>query len=184
MGSTTQAFHIFVANCSTQRWDIQYTLPGIAKTRKQKLEVGGQIRLSGELNIAQVEAFVKQYERYGMRHVDEIKNAKTFVGLCYQLDKPIDMERFVRHALEINQNVLELRGEQQRIEAGIATAAQIEQTSDSTLRNLEITITEDDHADGTPPKFATGVKITQDTDPHKVTRSTRRVQSGSRRAAA
>jgi hypothetical protein len=179
--------HMWVANCTTQVWEFAYTLPGGKRSRRQIIEVGRQIRLAGELSPLDIQAIVRQWERYGLRPITEVKSLRDYTGLIFSLDGPINPEKYVKPVLIVNHDVLEERGRQQRIEAGIASAAQLSESAKAAgmpMGDLEVSIIEDEHTDGTEPTFAETVKITRKTSKTKPTVETRTVQAGKRKQAA
>lgn len=131
---------MFVANCTAQIQDFTFRLPESTKLHAQPIEIGGQIELKN-LNPLQIEAIVQHHGKYGMVHVGEIDRTKPFVGLCYNLDKPITVPR-MQAAINHNFEVLEERGEEQRAAAAIATHQRIEQEG-SPIRALEMEVIEE-----------------------------------------
>ena len=92
---------MYVANCTSQVQDFQYRLPESGKVFKQTIPIGQQIQVSGDLNVLHIQAIIEQHAKYSMVAVHEIDRTKPFIGLCYNLDKPVDMEK-VRRALVHN----------------------------------------------------------------------------------
>lgn len=184
---------IFIANTTNQRWDFMWRRPGGGKAQMQPIEVGQQIRVSGQTTIADVQAIMEQWARYGMRLADEVKQLRgQFIGLILSPEKPVEVDRHIRPTIEANRGILDERGRQLRLQAGIAmqqNAEQRAQEDGGALREFEVSIVEDDPTgEGAKEKatFAENITISRQADPQKVHKTTRKVQSGQRprRAAA
>lgn len=136
---------VFIANCSAQEFDFVVRIPEAGVVR-QLIPIGTQIQIPMDLNPFQVEAIVQQHAPYGMVSVTEIDRTKTFVGVCYSLDKRVDMEK-VRRVIEKNFEILDARGKKIREEAAVAVNAAVENSvrnlrSNSTLREMEFSVQE------------------------------------------
>ena len=131
---------MFIANLTHQRQDFHYRLPEDGKIRKQMIEVGEQIQISGDLSTPEVDAIIAQHSIYGLINVTEIDRTQDFAGTCYSVGKPVDMQR-VRYAIAHNQGVLEQRGVELRKEAAVAANNSIEEQHGG-LNALEMTIEE------------------------------------------
>lgn len=133
---------IYIANCSRQVVDFSCRVPEIKGLIRQQIQPFSQIRaVSDDLNVKQIEAIIKQHDKYGMINVTEIDRTKAFVGLCYSLDKTINVDK-IRSAHHRNQSVLTAKGEQQRIEAAVAVAQQIDNKSGGAMTSVEVEILE------------------------------------------
>lgn len=148
---------MFVANCTKQARDFTYRLPDKGG-RMQRIEIGQQIQIAGELSQAEVDSIVDHYSRYGMKSVEEARKARgSFTGLCYSLDKPVAIEN-MQIVLQLNDQVLIQRGQQQRKEAAVATSAAIMQNGDQGLQALETSVVEV-KKDGSEPEVQEGVRV-------------------------
>lgn len=137
---------MFVANASRHIQNFQYRVPENPQVRQQNIPIGGQIQISGDINIKDVEAIIKQHEKYGLISVDEIASTTKLASLCYQLDKPIHPSK-IEHLSNRNIGVLQDRGHEQRKNAAIVLATQLgagmkEQGMD--MESVEVKLTEDD----------------------------------------
>ncbi len=151
---------MYIANCSMQHQDFQYRVLGQNALRIQRIEMGGQIPLSGDLQSEDIDYIVEQHERYGLISVTEIDRTKGFFGLCYSVDKPVDVNK-LRYSLEHNNKVLVERGVELRKQAAIATNNLIEDSViGNTLKNLEMSVVEEKSGgfEGHDP-FAEGIRI-------------------------
>jgi hypothetical protein len=169
---------LYVANCTKQVQDFIYRLPETAASRQQKIDIGGQIRVSGDLTTQDIDAIIEQHSRYGMVNVDTIDRTKEFVGVCYSVDKPVDL-KYVRRALEINQFVLEERGREIRTEAAVATANSVEEQNPG-LHALEMSVQEVETKSNPNPTISEGTRVSRFEDPGPTRPSARR---GNRKAA-
>lgn len=137
---------MYIANCTNQIQDFQYWMPGSAKIYRQGIPIGQQIQLSGDLTQHDIDAVIEQHAPYGMVNTTEIDRTRAFVGICYSIDKKINMD-YVRRAAERNKAVLDARGKVIRQEAAVAVNNAMEEEAQSArtgnVNQLEMTITED-----------------------------------------
>jgi len=136
---------LFIANLTRQVVDFQYQLPEARAPRKQIIEIGSQINVSGDLSTIDIEAIIRQHAPYGLIHVSEIDRTKTFAGMCYSIGKPVNIDQ-LRRGLEGNLIVLSERGKVLRQEAAVAINNQMEdmvrQRTDVDFNGLEIEVKE------------------------------------------
>src|SRR5580693_8988284 len=87
---------MFVANGTHQNIDFQYRLPDFKNYRRQMIPIGGQIKLSGELDQKQIDIIAQFHVKYGMVRVTELDQFKGyFIPYMYSIDKPIPAEKIV-----------------------------------------------------------------------------------------
>ena len=79
---------IYIANSSKQDFLFAYMLPENTRPFSHKIRAGAQIKLTQTQT--EIDAIIKQHSIYGMMEVKEVK--KGFGGLCYRLNKPINVE--------------------------------------------------------------------------------------------
>lgn len=175
---------MYVANLTQQAWDFGYRLPEQPGVRKQRIEMGSQVRIAGELSQRDIDAIVEQYGKYGLIRVDEIDRTKAFAGVCYSIDKTVPIDK-IRRGIEHNNEILVERGKEQRKEAAVATNAQIEsqlptENGAPALQALEVTIEEDKSGD-----FGKNAKHEEVAEGFVVSRDDNRAQArvGNRRRA-
>jgi hypothetical protein len=142
--------------------DFMYRVPGQEGLRTQQIRWGSQVQLSGDLSTPEIEGIVEQHTIYGMIHVSEIDQARPFIGLCWQLDKPIPVAKLQAGA-EHNVQILNARGEAIRKESAVAAAVQTEQSVHLPIREFEVSVTEEVD-DGGTPSINSGVRVTADPD--------------------
>ncbi len=142
---------LYVANGTHQKIDFTYRVPEFPSARVQPIAVGGQIRISGGLNVKQIESIIKQYEHYGMVPVDEILDSKRPAPLAFQVDKPIASE-LIEMLIQRNQGQLVDIGRETRKNAAIVATSQLgtqmrENNIPGELGQVEIEITEEKNKD-------------------------------------
>lgn len=151
---------MYVANCTNQAQDFIYRLPEVPAPRVQRIEIGRQILISGDLSQKDVEAVVSHHARYGLIKVSEIDRTRPFVGLCWD-EKPISVERVKRLWLH-NQGVLTQRGKDQRQAAAVAANNAVEEQTPGALKSLELMVEEVPTEKTPDPEFAEGIRVTSD----------------------
>ena len=136
---------LYIANTTQQVQDFQARVPEIPQVVRLIIPIGGQAKFPMDLNPLQVEAIVSHHSVYGLVNVSEIDRTKEFVGLCYRLDKPVDIER-IKYAILHNFEVLEKRGAQIRKESAVSVALsaeeQAKQIGASNLNAMEFSVEE------------------------------------------
>lgn len=151
---------LYIANATRQVQDFHYRIPGIAQVRQQTIQIGGQIKISGDLKINEVEAIIQQHSKYGLISADEIDSGKAFAPMCYQVDKPVAPE-MIEMLSNRNMGVLADRGYEQRKEAAIVVTNRIgqnlrEQNIDADLTSVEVDTIEDDDQNAQNRRSSTG----------------------------
>jgi hypothetical protein len=139
---------MFVANCTQQHQDFLYRVPESTSPRLARIDIGAQVQLSGELTQQQIDSIIAQHAKYGLVRADEVDRTRPFIGLCYTIDRPVNINA-MKAAVEHNRGVLDARGKKIREEAAIATQNQMAQ-NDPGLKAIEATIVEDRKDGGTP----------------------------------
>lgn len=132
---------MYVANCTQQIQVFMYRLPESSRPFSQEIPIGGQIMVAGiggndDLGTQDVDAIVKQHEKYGMIKVDEIDRTRPFVGTCYSLDRQISVDK-IRRGLEHNREVLIERGDEIQRHAAVGISNKIDQDMPG-LKGLEV----------------------------------------------
>ena len=98
---------LYVANCSKQRHDFTYRVPEEVAVRRQQIMPGSQTAIyQPNVPMEIIRAIIDQHARYGLVDVNEIDRRKAFTGLCYSLDKPIKVEKFM-YVDETNSSALQ-----------------------------------------------------------------------------
>lgn len=160
---------LYVANCTKQHQTFVYRTLGQTGVKQQPIHIGQQIMVTGrdDLTKREIDYILEQHRRYGIIAVDEINRVKPYAGMCYSVDKPIQIEA-IMSALDHNQFVLAERGAKMREEASVAVHNQIERNlsenpeMNTRLRETETTVIEEDKPGHEQPKMAEGVVVSRD----------------------
>lgn len=148
---------LYIANTKKQAEDFCYRMPGQNGVRKQRIEIGQQIAISGgDLSTLEIDAIVDQHAMYGMVCVDALDRTKEFIGLCYSIGKPVTIGK-MEIALAHNDDVLTDRGKELRKEAAVSVNNALEQQTDG-LQKLDISVQEDNAPQGVVP-IAEGIRV-------------------------
>lgn len=107
---------LYVANCTKQSCDFVYRAPDEKKTlRRQMIRAGAQeVIYNKDATLQDIEGIVSQHTRYGMVRVSEIDRHTPFLGLCYDIDRPIKAETYMR-AQDHNADVLQRQSRDARV---------------------------------------------------------------------
>jgi hypothetical protein len=151
---------LYIANTTQQSMDLWYRTLEQRALRMQRIEIGSQIAISGELSTPDIEYIVQQHRPYGLVCVDEIDRTKPFIGMCYSIDAPIQIDK-IQRALEHNEKVLVERGRQIRTEAAVSLHQNLEQQQNPnfTLNATSTTFVEEQTKSNPNPQWAEGVKV-------------------------
>ncbi len=116
--------HLFIANGTQQIQDFHYRVPDSNKVRQQKIAIGGQIRISGDLTTADIDAIVDQHKIYGMIPAEEIFSGRDPAPTAYRVGKAITQEEIFQ-LTQRNEGVLVERGKETRKNAAIGLASML-----------------------------------------------------------
>lgn len=152
---------LYIANGTHQNIDFQYRLPEYKTYRQQNIPIGGQIRISGELNEKQIEIIIQFHIKYGMVKYSEIGDFKNYyVPYVYSIDNPIPAETIAELVVQ-NREFNKRLGERLRAEAAIAVNSLIEENAGDKLTAFEMEITEKQSKDR-DPTIAEKITVTRD----------------------
>jgi hypothetical protein len=152
---------MFIANGTHQNIDFQYRLPEYKTYRMQTIPIGGQIRISGELNEKQIDIIAQFHASYGMVRSNELSTfSGYYIPYIYSIDEPISEETIVELIVH-NREVNKVNGEKLRAEAAVAVNAMIEENAGEKLTSFEFEITEKPMKDR-DPTIAEKIVITRD----------------------
>jgi hypothetical protein len=136
---------LYIANATKQNFDFIFWVSEVPQPRRQKIPAGGQIMVyQDNMTLEQINSIVKQHERYGLTRVSEIDRRKPFVGLCYDIDRPVKIEKIL-YADEHNAGVLQdVSMEARKLSAGALHDAILRATDRSplTLQGLDMEVIE------------------------------------------
>jgi len=183
---------LYVANTTKQHHDFVYRALESVALRTQRIPVGMQVKISGNLSTPEIEYILKQHQRYGMYPVSEIDTAVGYISLLYSIDKPIPTSR-IEQAIRYNDGVLTVRGKKIREESAIADSVRLEKNIEegdlpASLRQYEASIVEENpQARNASDPIAEGVRVTRLADPDgrvpPPARESRNARKAARRAA-
>jgi len=136
---------LYVANCTKQRHDFVFRSPEEDQTKSRILTmtigVGEQAVIWRDAPLAELDRIIQQKLVFGMRPASELYGAREFVGLCYEIDRPVDIDRVV-HAVKVNDQHLEAVSAKVREESAVALNNEIDRIDPNNLRSLEVEIEE------------------------------------------
>jgi hypothetical protein len=104
---------LYIANCSKFVQDFLFKLPEQTRANNYRAQIGlGQqsLILGKDIDLETAKFIIAQHVKYGLIAVSEIDRTKAYFGLCYQFDKPIDVERIMQGVAH-NTEQLTLRGQ-------------------------------------------------------------------------
>jgi len=146
--------------------------------RSETIQVGTQVLIGGgklsEKNIAEI---LRQYEDKGLRDSTQISRLNEYVGLCYRLDRPVEIDN-IQVIFEMNDQRLNERGQELRENTAAAIAQRMQDRSHELGVNLARTELETVEDTKGTPRIAEGYEIT--TEGHGNRRSGRRTRRANR----
>jgi hypothetical protein len=135
---------LYIANCTKNVQDFLYRLPEVHQLYKVTIPMGGQAEIYEDTDKATLGLIIDQHAMYGMKAVSELDRTRGYTGLCYQFDKPIDVER-IMSAVAHNDDELVRQAHEVRKAQAAGISAAIDQNmmgSESQLQSLEVEIVE------------------------------------------
>jgi len=140
---------MYVANLTRQRVEFAYRVRGSTGVRTQNIGIGQQIKISGDLDMGDIEYIVGQHRKYGMIESKEIKNQRNYTGLAYSVDTPV-AAKGIEMALHTNTVVLLDRGKENRQRVALAANKRLEENLlesgiPGNLDHMDVTIVEEEH---------------------------------------
>ncbi|MBV8060474.1 MAG: hypothetical protein JO253_02970 [Alphaproteobacteria bacterium] len=137
---------LYVANCTKQDHHFLFRVPEINRESPfhMKIGVGKCEQIYKEDSTDVLDAIIRQHTDYGLVRVDEVDRTKEFIGMCYQIDKPINVDAIVR-AINHNDEVLAQRGVELRKETAVAISEQAAREArevGGALTSMEVSIEE------------------------------------------
>ena len=132
---------LFVANLKRQVEHFTFRLPGAEKVQQYPIQPASQLKIPLALTDEQIDSIVQQKAMYGMVPAKAVIKSPFFHGICFSLDKPVTNVEIDR-GFEHNDEALMKEAEDQRVTATAATAAQMEEQTNGTLREFRQEIME------------------------------------------
>jgi hypothetical protein len=137
---------LYIANCSKQINQFNFRAPGQDRIVYQNIKPGEQQFIWKEnASLEDLQFIISQHEMYGLVPASDVMNNHQFVGLCYQFDKPIDVDK-IMYTFETNDDKLKERNETIRKESASALAQQMAESGEGRL--AEVQVIEEDKGDG------------------------------------
>ena len=150
---------LIIANATKQHHDFVYRVPEDPsnRERRQIIPHGAQVYIHDDCGMNVIKAIIAQHERYGLIPASSIPRAKEFVGLCYSVDTPIDLEAIMT-ASEHNDGVLTDKAIEMRKETAVAIQASMV-NEETGISELAVEIVQDDKSTSAQERMAQGVRI-------------------------
>lgn len=165
---------LYVANLTRQHHHFTFRSSSDSKLMQVPIPIGQQQRVLKDATEAEIDAVVKQHAPYGMALASEVSKRKEFVGLCYSVDRKINVDA-IMHGLEHNTDVLIDRGREIRRGAAVQSNNLIEKALEETNRKngidvqldeLEVLINEaDERGRESPDGLKEGIMVSKSADP-------------------
>lgn len=151
---------LFVANTTKQHHDFTYRLPEDKNTRMETIKAGTQLAVGGDLPSNIVAEIIKQHAPYGLRDANELSRLDDYVGLCYNIGKPVPLENML-FLFDSNDKQLDSRAVERRETEAVAIAQTVETMGRETgtpVRRTEIE-TQESTVGGAEPKLNSGIEV-------------------------
>lgn len=153
---------LYIANGTHQNIDFMYRLPEYKSYRTQTIEVGKQIKISGELTPAQIDLIIQFHMKYGMIKFSEINDFKGFhIPYVYRVDEPIAQDTIEGLIIQ-NREYSKAEAKRLRAEAAITVNTQIEDALESKISNFQFEIEEKPDKNRDVSTEAETISITRD----------------------
>lgn len=110
---------LYVANCSKQEFQFTYMIPENPRAFSHHIRAGAQIEINNGQD--EIDAIIKQHAIYGMMEVGKVQ--RGFGGLCYRLEKPINVDAIESGMSQSDQEMIDRALEVRKV--GAAAADQI-----------------------------------------------------------
>jgi len=102
---------LYIANASPRNHHLHYRIPENDRVFDRLIAAGSQVKLTYGQDAT--DHIINQLRPYGLISVKEIGRNKEFSGLCFSIDKPVDVEAIRNGLDEVDQiaiaNALEVR---------------------------------------------------------------------------
>lgn len=151
---------VYVANTSIQNHLLMFTLGVGSKMYEQNIPMGTQVLLLGrDLTQEELAFFLARKEPYGYRNVKDLKGEKGFVGICYSIDVPVNLDYF-KSNFEHNEAVLTDAQEVRQRDSAVAISSRLSKVSEATpLRSSSVEVIEEGDAPSGRKQVAKGVEV-------------------------
>jgi hypothetical protein len=157
---------LYIANTSKQNHLFCYRLPENPSFRTQEIPPGGQVRLPGDLSTDEVRRIIDHHKQYGLVDSRELSRADGFVGICYSLGAPVNIDAILG-TFERNDGELNDRAQERRDETAAAIASSMSERLGVRVARAEVEQVESGTVTGpvrdtSSPQFAVGSEVVAD----------------------
>lgn len=180
---------LYIGNATKQNFDFMYWVPTTPPARRiQRIEVGRQVAISGELDRAAIDGIIQQHIAYGIIDAKDVAHAAHFVPLCFSVDRPITGAQLTA-LMTKNAAVLQDLGRQIRREAALASNDRLETDITESgrperLRVMDMSVVEENHDERDEQRpLAEGFRVVASNDEPGGSRPTAVRRARQRRAA-
>lgn len=134
---------LFVANTSKHNQELHYWVLGAPRAYSETVPVGQQIELckGKPLTNDDFNHIIQQLERYGAVSVKSLGKHKKYAGVCYQFDKPIDIDA-IYEGIQHNDNAIAEESLENRKAVAAAMNHNLNEVSRGHVSEVELTIEE------------------------------------------
>lgn len=128
---------LYIANTTLQTRHIHFRVPEVHRSMPfdQIIPPGQQAVVWKDDTREVLQHIVDHLCRFDLVHVSEIDRTKTFIGLCYDFDKPVSQEIFMR-VQDHNHDVKEKESDERMTAEIHASADALARTAQSTGQKL------------------------------------------------
>jgi len=126
---------LYVMNCKTQDETFSYRVPESGRLMTQTIPKGGQVQVYRDESEPILRGIMEQHRKYGAVEACDIDRTKPFINLAFQIDKPFTPDQIL-YGFQHNTDVLTERGEEQRNNAAVAIANNVEKVAQEQGRRL------------------------------------------------
>jgi hypothetical protein len=156
----------YIANTSPQVQELYFWMAEVTRPVVQRINMGEQVLLGNkELNAEEVDRILEQLAPYGVADIRHISQEIKFSGVCYQFNKPIDIDA-LRSGVARSQEVAEERSLEARKTATAAINEDLQKQTKGSVKALEVETSEqppqnDPDADTKKETLTIGAKTVQ-----------------------
>jgi len=151
---------LYIANTTPRQHHLNYRIPENVRLFERYIPAGGQVKLT--YGQPEVDHIINQLTPYGLIAAKEIGRNKDFSGLCYSIDKPIDVDAIQNGLSEVDQSEI-TRALEVRKNGAIAADEAMEKISrqgGAQVNGVEIEVTEQSNGpNDTDPKFKQTISV-------------------------
>ena len=117
---------LYIANTSRQNLNFLFRIPEERDIKRYSIQPGRQAMVIDSTSDV-IDSIIRQHEVYGIRRADDVTRDKRFAGVCYRVDKPIEIKSCI---------VVDDQNQEALIEQGRATRENVATYAQATIANL------------------------------------------------